>query len=211
MSRLGCGKGFILKSDKTGWQHLYLHDMSGKPINAITQGDYTTGEIFSIDEKAKLIYFNARKENSARWDLYSASLDGKQLTRLSAGDYSFSGMNLSPNKKYFITAYSNISTPNTTVLMDTKGKIIRETGNVKGPEFDTYELPKKELVRVKSADGLFDLPVLITYPINFDPQKKYPGAGKYLWRPQCRHGVRSVAPAAFRNMVGTGRAGAGSF
>ena len=171
---LESGKGFILKSDKSGWQQLYLHDMSGKLINPITQGEYTTGEIFNVDEKNKLIYFSARKENSARWDLYSASLDGKKLTRLSAGDYSFSGMNLSPNKKYFITSYSNSSTPNTTVLMDTKGKIIRELGNVKGAGFDTYALPKKELTRVKSADGLFDLPVLITYPINFDPNKKYP-------------------------------------
>jgi len=27
---------------------------------------------------------------------------------------------------------------------------------------------------VKSADGLFDLPVVITYPVPFDPNKKYP-------------------------------------
>jgi dipeptidyl-peptidase-4 len=165
---------FILVSDKTGWRQFYLYDMSGKFINAITQGEFTVGEIIKIDEKAKLIYFNARKENSARWDLYSATLDGKKMTRLSAGDYSFAGMNLSPDAKYFITSYSSISTPVTTVLMDMKGKIIRELGNSKGADFDNYSLPKKEIVRVKSADGVFDLPVLITYPINFDPNKKYP-------------------------------------
>ena len=171
---LESGKGFIVKSDKTGWRQFYLYDISGKFINAITQGDYTTGDIFKIDEKAMLIYFNARKENSARWDLYSASFDGKKITRLSTGDYSFAGMNFSPAGKYFITTYSNISTPNVTVLMDIKGKIIREVANIKGKEFNDYALPKKEIVRVKSADGLFDLPVLITYPINFDPNKKYP-------------------------------------
>ncbi len=171
---LSGGNGFILKSDKTGWRHLYLHDMTGKLVNAITQGDYTVGDIIKIDEKTKLVYFNARKENSARWDLYSATLDGKKLSRLSTGDYSYSGMNLSPNGKYFITTYSNISTPPVTVLMDTKGKVVRELGSSKGAEFDNYALPKKELVRVKSTDGLFDLPVLITYPVNFDPNKKYP-------------------------------------
>ncbi|MEP6746419.1 MAG: DPP IV N-terminal domain-containing protein [Bacteroidota bacterium] len=171
---LESGKGFILKSDKTGWRHFYLYDMTGKLTNAITQGDYTTGEIFKVDEKAKLIYFAARKENSARWDLYSAALDGRTLNRLSTGNYSYAGMNFSPNGKYFITTYSNISTPNTTVVMDIKGKIIRTAATIKGPEFDNYALPKKELVTVKSADGLFDLPVLITYPVNFNPQKKYP-------------------------------------
>lgn len=30
------------------------------------------------------------------------------------------------------------------------------------------------MIRVKSGDGLFDLPVQITYPVNFDPAKKYP-------------------------------------
>ena len=171
---LESSKGFIVKSDKTGWRQLYLYDITGKFINAITQGDYTIGDLLKIDEKAKLIYFNARKENSARWDLYSASFDGKKTTRLSTGDYSFAGMDFSPNGKYFITTYSNISTPDVTVLMDTKGKIIREIANIKGPAFNDYALPKKELIRVKSADGLFDLPVLITYPINFDPNKKYP-------------------------------------
>jgi dipeptidyl-peptidase 4 len=171
---LPSGKGFILESDKTGWRHLYLHDMSGRLINPITQGNFTTGDVFKIDEKAKLIYISARKENSARWDLYSASLDGKKLTRLSAGDYSYTGMNLSPNNKYFITSYSNINMPTATVIMDTKGKIIRENANAKGADYDKYALPKKELTRVKSADGLFDLPVLITYPVNFDSTKKYP-------------------------------------
>lgn len=171
---LESGKGFILKSDKTGWRHLYLYDMTGKLINALTSGEYTTGDITAIDEKAKLVYFTARKENSARWDLYSVSFDGKKLSRLSKGDYSYSGMNFSPDKKYFLTSYSNATTPNVSVLMDSKGKLIRETGNSKGSAFDTYELPRRQLVRVKSTDGLFDLPVLITYPVHFDSTKKYP-------------------------------------
>ena len=168
------GKGFILISDKTGWRQFYRYGMNGKLVNPVTQGDFTVGEIFKIDEKANLIYFSARKENSARFDLYSATLDGKKINRLSTGEYSFTGMNLSPDGKYFITTYSNISTPPSSVLMDMKGKIIRELANAKGIDFDNYQLPKKELVRVKSTDGLFDLPVLVTYPVNFDPNKKYP-------------------------------------
>jgi dipeptidyl-peptidase-4 len=166
--------GFIMRSDKSGWEHFYLFDMKGKLINQITNGDFTVGAIYRIDEKSKTIYFNARKENSARLDLYSVSLDGKKMTRLSFGEYSFGSMNISPGSKYFTTTYSNITTPTTLVLMDMKGKPIREIANVKGDEFANYELPKKELARVKSADGLFDLPVTITYPINFDPNKKYP-------------------------------------
>jgi dipeptidyl-peptidase-4 len=35
-------------------------------------------------------------------------------------------------------------------------------------------LAKTELIRIKSADGLFDLPAMVTWPSNMDPNKKYP-------------------------------------
>ncbi|MBL7770903.1 MAG: DPP IV N-terminal domain-containing protein [Flavipsychrobacter sp.] len=171
---LPSGKGFILRSDLSGWKHLYLHDMAGKRLATLTAGEFTVGAIHKIDEKAKRIYFDARKENSARTDLYSVGMDGKNMQRHSFGEYTFRGMNISPDNKYYITTYSNLQTPPTMVLADMKGKIIRELGTAKGKDADNYAQPKRELVRVKSADGLFDLPVLITYPIGFDPAKKYP-------------------------------------
>lgn len=171
---LADGKTFILKSDKDGWENLYLHDEKGKMVNNITNGNFWGTNIIHVDEKTKTVYFRARKENSARFDFYKTGLNGKGLTRLSFGEFSHDQINLSPKGKYFITTYSNTSTPATMSLVDSKGKIIREIGNAKGKEFDTYALPKVELTRVKSTDGLFDLPVLITYPVNYDPAKKYP-------------------------------------
>ncbi len=60
----------VIKSDKTGWMHLYLYKMDGTPVNAITEGDFTVTGIEKIDERNKLVYFTARKENSARTDFY---------------------------------------------------------------------------------------------------------------------------------------------
>src|SRR5690606_22547923 len=53
-------------------------------------------------------------------------------------------------------------------------RIVREIGDARGAAFDHYNVPVTELVRVKSADGLFDLPMTITYPTHFDSTKKYP-------------------------------------
>lgn len=167
-------KQFILKSDVSGWYQYYLHDINGKQINTITNGEFTVGDLLKVDEPNKKIYFTARKENTARWDLYAASLDGKNLTRLTFGDYSFTNIQLSPNNKYFIANYSNIEVPSALAIIDMKGKVLNEIATVKGTAFNEIELPKKSLVRAKSTDGLFDLPFVITYPANFDPQKKYP-------------------------------------
>lgn len=166
------GKQFIVKSDKSGWYQYYLHDISGKLINPITQGNYTVGSIIKL-EKDKL-YFTARKEHSARWDFYSIQLNGKNLTRHSFGDFSFSNIQLSPKQNYYVASFSNLSNPTTLAVIDLKGTVKQTLGAIKGNEFSNYALPKKEMIRVKSSDGLFDLPIVITYPNNFNPNKKYP-------------------------------------
>jgi dipeptidyl-peptidase 4 len=168
------GKGWIIKSDKDGWQNLYLFDNNGKFVSQLTSGNFWGTDIISIHEKSKTVFFRARKENSARFDFYKVGFDGKGLTRLSFGDYSHDQINLSPNGKYFITTYSNLSSPHRMAVVDMKGKIVRELGDTKGPGFEVYNLPKTELKFAKSGDGLYDLPILVTYPTNFDPNKEYP-------------------------------------
>jgi len=168
------GKGFILFSDATGWKHMYYYDMDGKLVNAITTGKYTVNGITYIDEKNSIIYFTARsRENTARSDFYRVNLDGKNLQRLTFADAN-NNINISPNGSYFITTYNNVSSPSKMTLVSNKGKIIRELGSAKGEDFDNYNLAKTELIRVKSDDGIYDLPMKITWPLNMDKNKKYP-------------------------------------
>ena len=171
---LSAGKGCIIKSDYNGWENLYYYDNNGQLKNAITNGNFWGTSIAKIDEKAGVVYFRARKENSARFDLYKANLNGKGVTRLSFGDFTHDFFSISPNGSYFITIYSNLNTPPAMALVDGKGKLVREIATSKGSNFNNYNLPKNEIVKVPSADGQFQLPVSITYPINFDPAKKYP-------------------------------------
>ncbi len=171
---LSAGNGFILQSDKDGWQNLYLYNSEGKFINQITQGKNWSTRIVKIDEKNKVVYYTARKEHSARHDFYKSSFDGKKTERLSFGDYSFSGISLSPNGKYYIATYSNLTTPPVLGLIDDKGRLVKVLAESKGKDFEKYALPATELITVKSKDGKFDLPVILIYPINFDKSKKYP-------------------------------------
>ena len=169
------GKGFILNSDATGWKHLYYYDMSGKLINAVTSGMYTVTDMNYIDEKNGIVYFTARsRENTATRDYYRVNLDGKKLQRLTFGNYNHAFINASPNREYFVTSYNNSSTPTKMTLVNNKGKIVKELADAKGADFDTYNLAKTEIVRVKSDDGLYDLPMKITWPLNMQPGKKYP-------------------------------------
>lgn len=167
------GKGFLLMSDKTGWKHLYYYDMNGKLITTVTSGKFTVTDIDYVDELKNIVYFTARKENTAHKDFYKVNLNGSSLKRLTFGDYTHT-ITLSPDASYFITTYSNASTPPMMSLVDNNGKIISDIGNSKGDEFTQYTLAKTEVVRVKSDDGLFELPMKITWPLNMEKSKKYP-------------------------------------
>lgn len=190
---LADNKHYILKSDKTGWAHYYLYTLDGKLLNPITSGEWQVVSIQYIDEKNKVLYFTARKENSARIDLYRVDYSGKNLKRLTFGDYSHQ-VSVAPGGKYFITNYSNVSTPNKVALVDNKGKILKELADSKSPNFNAFKYGKTEYITVKSDDGKFDLPVIITYPVDFDENKSYPvimyiyggpdaGTVKDTWKP----------------------------
>jgi dipeptidyl-peptidase-4 len=168
------GKGFILFSDATGWKHMYYYDMNGKLVNPITSGKFTVTGLTYVDEKNSVVYFTARsRENTARSDFYRVNLDGQKLQRLTFADAN-NTINISPNGSYFITTYNNVAAPNKMTLVSNKGKIIRNLGNSKAEDFDNYNLAKTELIRVKSDDGLYDLPMKVTWPVNMDKNKKYP-------------------------------------
>ncbi len=167
-------KGFLLLSDRTGWKHIYHYDMSGKLVNTITSGNYTVLNIDKIDEAKQVLTFTARgKENTATRDLYTINWDGKNLKRLTAGDFMHAA-NPSPNSNYSVTTYSNATTPTSIGVVDVKKGTLTNLGTTKGANYDAYNIAKTELIRVKSDDGKYDLPLKITWPLNYDKSKKYP-------------------------------------
>ena len=168
-------KGYIAQADVSGWNHLYMYDMEGKLQYPITNGKFTVLGIRQIDEKNKTIYFTARGiESSARIDLYSIGFDGKNQKRLTVGDYNNAQVYLAPDAKNFITLYSNVQTPTTLALINVQKKTVEVLGTATPANYDATKLAKTELIRIKSADGLFELPALVTWPKNMDPNKKYP-------------------------------------
>jgi dipeptidyl-peptidase-4 len=167
------GNGAIIMSDKSGYNHLYLHSQDGSLVNPITQGDFTVLDIVRIDEKNKTVYFTCYKDNIGCTDFYKVSFDGKNLQRLTFGNYTHR-VSLSPGAKHFVSVYSNAVTPPVTALYDTKGKPVMELGNARNEQHEIYEWSKTEFLTVKSSDGKYDLPMRITWPARMEKDKKYP-------------------------------------
>lgn len=164
--------GFLLLSDKSGWMHIYHYGMDGQLISQVTSGDWSVTDLERVDQENGTLFFTARKENSARFDLYRVGLDGTNMKRLTFGDYSHS-TSVSPGGDFFVTTYSNVSTPPKMRLMNRNGETVTELADARNAEFSDYKLAHTELVRVETEDG-FALPMTITWPAAIDKSKKYP-------------------------------------
>jgi len=173
ISFLPSNKGIIIKSDKDGWDQLYLHNTDGSLKNKITNGNHWSTDVQWIDTVKNVIYFTSKEHESTRTDLYRVDFDGKNQMRLTFGDFTHS-IDLSPQGSYFITRYSNASTPEHLAMVNNKGKVVGEIGKSSGTAFEEYALAKTDIIRIPSEDGKFQLPIRITWPLNFDPSKKYP-------------------------------------
>jgi dipeptidyl-peptidase-4 len=55
------GSGFVLTSEKDGWNHLLWCGLDGKVQRAITQGEWDVVSVQGIDEVGKRVIFTASK------------------------------------------------------------------------------------------------------------------------------------------------------
>lgn len=164
--------GFILRSEKDGWRHLYLYNTNGKLKKQLTNGKWNVTKIVLIDEENEQIYFEANRGNRIETQLFVVGFDGngmKQLTKTS-GTHS---ANVSPKGKYFYDIYSDANTPQKLDLCYGNGDFVRNLANRKSSIFDDYKLGKAEFFTIKTDDG-FELPAMWILPPNFDSNKKYP-------------------------------------
>jgi dipeptidyl-peptidase-4 len=129
--------------------------------------------VLHIDEKERTVYFTCYKDHVGCVDFYKVGLNGRNLQRLSFGNYTHH-ISLSPDGKHFVTTYSNTKTPPRTALYTMKGKFIKELQDTKNEDAENCRGLETDFVVLRSDDGLFDLPVRITWPLNREAGKKYP-------------------------------------
>jgi len=166
------GSGFLLRSNRDGWAHLYYYDLEGRLKNRLTSGEWRVKNIALVDESNNMVYFHGTRAASTETHLYRVSLKGKKLKQLTRIPGTHRCM-VSPGGKYFIDRYSNIDQPTKIDLCSTGGKLIRNLGDQKLDIMDQYALGKVELFTIPSGDG-YDLPAIWVLPPDFDATKKYP-------------------------------------
>jgi dipeptidyl-peptidase-4 len=167
------GTGFIVRSSRNDWENLYYYAWDGKLLAKLTNFNFRVTAIDRVDEDLKMVYFSATGPESTDIHSFRVGLDGKNPLQLTSGNGTHN-VSISPKGTYFIDTWNSITSPGSIVAYNKSGKLLKEIYKFEQPVYDPSKNQKTEMVKIMTADGLFNMPAIITYPVNFDPAKKYP-------------------------------------
>lgn len=167
------GQYILLMSERDGWRQIYLYTSNGQFVRQLTKGNFDVTNFYGFDAKRKLVYFQAAMVSPLQREVYSVTLDGKKITKLS----SQAGTNeaeFSSNYNYFINTFSNASTPTFVSLNENNGKQLRVLENNAGfkETIDKFGVSQKTFFTFKTSENVL-LYAFRIVPPDFDSTKKY--------------------------------------
>ena len=165
--------GFILRSYRNDWNNLYYYGWDGNLISELTNLNFRVTAINRVDEVKKLVYFSATGTESTDSHEFRVGLDGKNLLQMTSGPGTHN-LSISPGGSYFIDTWNSITSPGSIVSYNNKGEKLREISKFENPEYNPAKNSKSVFLKIMTSDGLFNMPAIITYPVNFDSVNKYP-------------------------------------
>jgi len=167
------GTGFIIRSSRSDWENLYYYAWDGKLVARLTDFNFRVTAIDRVDEDRRMVYFSATGPESTDIHSFMVDLDGKKPVQITSGN-GIHTVSISPKANYFIDTWNSITSTGSIIVYNKSGKSLKEIYKFEQPLYDPSKNSKAEMVKIPTSDGLFNMPAIITYPINFDPSKKYP-------------------------------------
>jgi dipeptidyl-peptidase-4 len=175
-------KRFLWSSERSGFRHYYLYDLSGQQLDQLTSGPWgiTGNGGFgpggdshpTVDETHGFVYFLSNKDELRGTQLYRLSLQDKTVVRITHEDGAH-GVLIAPDASAYVDTYSNAMTPPSQGLYRIEGKRTALIDENKVSELGEYRLSPVEFVDLAASDGT-KLCASIIRPPDFDASRKYP-------------------------------------
>jgi len=166
---------FIWTSEKSGFNHIYHYDKTGKLRKQITTGNWEVTAYYGFDEKSGMVYYQSVENGSINRDVYAIDISGKNKKRLTTA-IGTNRATFSPNFQYFINSFSSATKAPMFTLNDSKsGNVIKTIVSNEALEqkLAKYDIAPKEFTTITTEKG-HTLNAWFIKPKNFDPNKKYP-------------------------------------
>ncbi|WLI90146.1 S9 family peptidase [Massilia sp. R2A-15] len=171
---------FLWSSERTGRNHLYLYDMNGKLLRAVSSGDWGIDAVQAVDEKTGRVFVASNRDNVVDKQIYALALDGSTAnkpTRITKAD-GWHDAAFSRNGEVFVDTFSDPSTPPQVSIRRPDGSMVGWLEHNELNASHPYAKYKADLLpteygTLKANDGQA-LYYSMIKPANFDATKKYP-------------------------------------
>lgn len=190
------GDRFIWSSERTGRKHLYLYDMNGKQLNAISSGEWGIDRVLAVDEKTGRVFVQSNRDAVVDSQTYALKLDGSTASkpaRITQGD-GWHDAAFARNGEVFVDTYSNPDLPPQVSIRRPDGSMVswleRNELNASHPYGKYLDAHlKTEYGTLKSKDGQ-TLYYSMIKPSGFSVMKKYPVYLSTYGGPHSQHVAR---------------------
>ncbi|MBC7555238.1 MAG: S9 family peptidase [Taibaiella sp.] len=173
ISFLPDGHSMILRSERSGYNHLYHYNWNSRKLTALTSGEFDIDALIGVDKVNKLVYYTAAQNSPMQRNLYVTGWNGYGHKSLTPEK----GMhNITPivGYNYFLDKFSSINKVPVYYLRNAEGRIIRtlEDNSILQSTIDDYALGAIKFMKVKGVSE--SLNAWMITPPGFDATKKYP-------------------------------------
>ena len=163
----------IHKSERDGYNHIYIDKPGGDFSLPVTHGSWEVKRIIKVDEEKELVYFTANKQSYSENHLYSIRFDGTGLKLLTRGP-GYHNISMDPMKNGFIDFYSSLNHPPKISYFSYLGEQLSVLASTSMKDDNDSLKINTQLVNFLADDGETILNGILTFPINFDKSIKYP-------------------------------------
>ncbi len=165
--------GFILCSERDGWNHIYHYDLNGNLKKQVTSGNYAVTDFYGYDDKTGSYFYASTQEGVTRRAIYKTDVKGK-VVKISSKPGTNSAV-FSKSMKYFMNVYNNISTPPVTTLCDQSGRTLKTLIDNKElvDKLTGLNLGQREFFSFRTSNGT-ELNGYMVRPADFKPSNRYP-------------------------------------
>ena len=174
MKYLADGNRFIWESERNGFRNYYLYDLTGKLLARLTNNQFDAESLDHVDEKAGVVYYTAHDgDNAMKIQLHRVGLSGRNDRRITDPAFSHT-ISFAPDGKNFVDVAQAHDQPPVARLMDSNGKFVADVVRSDMTKFDQLGLKRVEMFAYKAGDGTTELHGMLSFPSNFDQNKRYP-------------------------------------
>ncbi len=145
---------YIWASERSGFRHLYLYDVKAGLLRQLTDGEWMVDALCGVDEDNEQVFFTASKEDARECQLYSVSLHGGEIRRISQS----TGMHqvvLDKKKRLYVDTFASLEQPLTVNVHSLEnGDLLRSLYRNQDPRLEELELVQPEWIDFENRDGV---------------------------------------------------------